>query len=108
MALDFHLSKNQKDMPYMYSSASFVENVHEHLSYRMGLPDSEFPLFRRMEDYYKDVSYGHEEIKLLINEIYEIRKHFIESKAVLEQLNSTEGICKEALEKHLGILVYYD
>ena len=71
MALDFHIAKNNNEAPYKEASASFELQPHEIIFHRNGLPEGKFPLFRRMENYYKDAKYGLEELQPLIDEINE-------------------------------------
>jgi hypothetical protein len=108
MALDLHISKNEKEAPYKRASASFELQPHELIFYRFGLPEGKFPLFKRMEDYYKDAKYNSGELQMLIAEVKEIKSLFQENKQLTEQLNSILAACESAQKESLSIWVYCD
>ena len=108
MALDLHLAKTIKEAPYKSASASFEAQLHELIFNRFGLPNNKYPLFKRMEDYYKDTKYSSREIELLVKEITEIKTMFSNNKQLTEQLNIILSACSNALQQGLSIWVYCD
>lgn len=108
MGLDIHIAKNEKEAPYKNASASFELQPHELIFYRFGLPEGKFPLFKRMEDYYKDARYNSGELKALIAEVKEIKLLFQENKKLTKQLNSILVACESAQNESLSIWVYCD
>ena len=108
MALDFHIAKTEKEAPYKKASASFQIQPHELIFNRHGLPEDKFPLFKRMEDYYKDAKYNFGELQALIAEAKEIKAIFSDNNQITEQLNNILAVCKSANKSHLNIWVYCD
>ena len=101
MALDIHLSSNEKEAPYKNPSASFEEQAHELIFDRFGVSEGKFPLFRRMEDFYKDTKYRNGELHILIGEIEEIKKIYVKNTYLIIQLNSILAACKKAQKKEI-------
>jgi len=108
MALDFHIANNEKEAPYENVSVSFEMQPHELIFYRYGLPEGKFPLFKRMEDYYKDVKYNSGELQELIAEVNEIKALFSKNSQLTEQLNGILAACESANKNSLSIWVYCD
>jgi len=108
MALDFHIAKNTKEAQSISCSASFELNAHEFIFHRTDLPREQFPLFRRMEDYYKDATYGLEELQSLIKELNELRVLFCNNEQTAKQLEHLLIACKKAQAEHSSIWVYCD
>ena len=108
MALDFHIAKTEKEAPYEKASASFEIQPHELIFYCFGLPEGKFPLFKRMEDYYKDAKYNFGELQALIAEVKEIKALFSDNNQITGQLNSILAVCECANKSTLNIWVYCD
>ena len=108
MALDFHIAKYNNEAPYKEASASFELQPHEIIFHRNGLPEGKFPLFRRMENYYKDAKYGLEELQPLIDEINEIKTIFKDNNQLLKQLDAIKNSCEKAKKEHSSVWVYCD
>lgn len=108
MALDIHLAKNRDEASRNKSAASFEQQPHELIFHRFGLPESKFPLFRRMENYYEDAKYDHEELQALSSEVKEIAGLFAGNNQINSQLNGIISACEAAQNKKLSIWVFCD
>ena len=108
MTLDIHLAKDQKEAQRISRSASLELQSHELIFNRLGFPESKYPLFRRMEDYYQDARYEHSDIQILINEVEEIRTLFKTNPQLYKQLSVILEVCRKAQEEKLSIWVFCD
>ncbi len=108
MSLDIHISKSEKEVIKSTPISSFSEVVHDLLFYCVGVSESKYPLFFRMNDYFSDAKYNAMEIEYLAMEIINMKIEFKENKQIVEELDNLKSICVKAQEEGLNIWVYCD
>ena len=108
MALDFHLGNNQKEATYSSAYTSLDFQSHQLLFQRFDLPEGQFPLFKRLSDYFKDASYCFVELENFANETREIKALYVENSQLNQQLDKIINICEEAIILKTNIWVFCD
>ena len=90
------------------TGVSFERQPHELIFTRFGLPEGEFPLFKRLQSYWSDTKYELWELDELIKEIKQIRIHFSSNKQLSQQIEEIYMVCVRAKETGVAVWVYCD
>ncbi len=108
MPLDIHIAKKEKEAVKKPPVFSFSELDHNLLFHTARLPQSKYPLFFRMNNYYSDTKYDIEETETLRMEIIKIETEFKRNEQIVEVLESLKSTCIKAQKENQNIWVYCD
>jgi hypothetical protein len=108
MALDVHILDSDAALPVDWPVCQFEEPIHSAVFFGGVLDAKQYPLLRRMQDYYADARYSWADLNGLVAELQKVLPKFADNPSAYRTLQQFMEVCRGAASHGKVVLCLCD
>jgi hypothetical protein len=106
--LDAHILDSDAAQPVDWPACQFEEPIHSAIFFGGSLELRQYPLLRRMQDYYADAKYSGADLRGLVGELQIVLPKFARHPEVYQIIQCFLELCRNAASQEKVVLCLCD